>query len=70
MPLNFVYRSKEVFSNMEINYKNDVLFKYALSNETDKDCQFLLKLIINEIIGIEYQYLHIINPDIIPEKLL
>ncbi|MEG0549051.1 MAG: Rpn family recombination-promoting nuclease/putative transposase, partial [Coprobacillus sp.] len=55
---------------MEINFKNDVLFKYALSNEKDKDCQFLLKLIIDEVIGINYQSLHVINPDIIPERLL
>ena len=55
--------------NHELNFKNDVVFKYVLSNDKDQDSLFLLDLIITHLIGLDYSSLKVLNPDINPNTL-
>ena len=51
------------------DFKNDVLFKYALCDDQNPDCVYLLKLMIEDIIHIEVDQVTVINPDLNPQSL-
>ena len=51
------------------DFKNDVLFKFTLRDDQDPDCLYLLKLIIENIAGIECCSLKVQNPELNPQHV-
>ena len=45
------------------DFKNDLVFKYLLSNMKDVQCYYLLKLIIEEIAHIKTQEITVLNSE-------
>ena len=52
-----------------VDFKNDVLFKYTLRDDQDPDSIYLLKLIIENIAGIDCHSLKVLNPDLNPQHV-
>ena len=52
-----------------VDFKNDVLFKFTLRDDQDPDCLYLLKLIIENIAGIECHSLKVQNPELNPQHV-
>lgn len=51
------------------DFKNDVLFKFILADDQDEDSVYLLKLIIENTLGIKCQSIKVINPELVPEHV-
>lgn len=49
------------------DFKNDVLFKYAVCDDSDPDCLYLLRLMIEDIAHIQCKEIHVKNPDLNPK---
>lgn len=52
-----------------LDFKNDVLFKYTLSNDQDPGCLYLLRMILKDVAGIESKSIKVTNPDLNPEHI-
>ncbi len=50
-------------------FKNDLVFKFMLSDLNDSRCYYLLKVIIEGITGIKCQELFVLNSEVNPEHL-
>ena len=55
--------------NRITDFKNDLVFKFMLSDLNDSRCYYLLKLIIEGITGIQCQELFVLNSEVNPEHL-
>ena len=55
--------------NRITDFKNDLVFKFMLSNLNDSRCYYLLKVIIEGITGIKCQELFVLNSEVNPEHL-
>ena len=55
--------------NRITDFKNDLVFKFMLSDLNDSRCYYLLKVIIEGITGIKCQELFVLNSEINPEHL-
>ena len=51
------------------DFKNDLVFKFMLSDLNDSRCYYLLKVIIEGITGIKCQELFVLNSEVNPEHL-
>ena len=51
------------------DFKNDLVFKYLLSNMKDVQCYYLLKLIIEEIAHIKTQEITVLNSELNPSHI-
>ena len=51
------------------DFKNDLVFKYLLSNMKDVQCYYLLKLIIEEIAHIKTQEITVLNSELNPNHI-
>ena len=51
------------------DFKNDLVFKFMLSDLNDSRCYYLLKIIIEGITGIQCQELFVLNSEVNPEHL-
>ena len=51
------------------DFKNDLVFKFMLSDLNDSRCYYLLKVIIEGITGIQCQELFVLNSEVNPEHL-
>ena len=51
------------------DFKNDLVFKFMLSDLNDSRCYYLLKIIIEGITGIKCQELFVLNSEVNPEHL-
>ena len=51
------------------DFKNDLVFKFMLSDLNDSRCYYLLKTIIEGITGIQCQELFVLNSEVNPEHL-
>lgn len=51
------------------DFKNDLVFKFMLSDLNDSRCYYLLKVIIEEITGVKCQELFVLNSEVNPEHL-
>ena len=51
------------------DFKNDLVFKFMLSDINDSRCYYLLKIIIEGITGIKCQELFVLNSEVNPEHL-
>ena len=51
------------------DFKNDLIFKFMLSDLNDSRCYYLLKVIIEGITGIKCQELFVLNSEVNPEHL-
>ena len=51
------------------DFKNDLVFKYLLSNMKDVQCRYLLKLIIEEIAHIKTQEITVLNSELNPNHI-
>ena len=51
------------------DFKNDLVFKFMLSDLNDSHCYYLLKVIIEGITGIKCQELFVLNSEVNPEHL-
>lgn len=51
------------------DFKNDILFKFLLSNDQDEDSLYLLKLIIENTLHIKCQSIQVVNPELVPEHV-
>mgnify|MGYP000088367949 CR=1 FL=1 len=43
------------------DFKNDLVFKYLLSNMKDEQCRRLLKLIIEDVMDIKCKKINVLN---------
>ena len=50
-------------------FKNDLVFKFMLSDLNDSHCYYLLKIIIEGITGIKCQEIFVLNSEVNPEHL-
>lgn len=55
--------------NRITDFKNDLVFKFMLSDLNDSRCYYLLKVIIEGITGIKCQELFVLNSELNPEHL-
>ena len=55
--------------NRITDFKNDLVFKFMLSDLNDSRCYYLLKVIIEGITGIKCQKLFVLNSEVNPEHL-
>lgn len=55
--------------NRITDFKNDLVFKFMLSDLNDSRCYYLLKVIIEGITGIQCQELFVLNSELNPEHL-
>ena len=55
--------------NRITDFKNDLVFKFMLSDLNDSRCYYLLKVIIEGITGIKCQELFVLNSEVNPEHL-
>lgn len=55
--------------NRITDFKNDLVFKFMLSDLNDSRCYYLLKIIIEGITGIQCQELFVLNSEVNPEHL-
>ena len=55
--------------NRITDFKNDLVFKFMLSDLNDSRCYYLLKTIIEGITGIKCQELFVLNSEVNPEHL-
>ena len=55
--------------NRITDFKNDLVFKFMLSDLNDSRCYYLLKVIIEGITGIQCQELFVLNSEVNPEHL-
>lgn len=55
--------------NRITDFKNDLVFKFMLSDLNDSRCYYLLKIIIEGITGIQCQELFVLNSELNPEHL-
>ena len=55
--------------NRITDFKNDLFFKFMLSDLNDSRCYYLLKVIIEGITGIKCQELFVLNSEVNPEHL-
>ena len=55
--------------NRFTDFKNDLVFKFMLSDLNDSRCYYLLKVIIEGITGIKCQELFVLNSEVNPEHL-
>ncbi len=55
--------------NRITDFKNDLVFKFMLSDLNDSRCYYLLKTIIEGITGIQCQELFVLNSEVNPEHL-
>ena len=55
--------------NRITDFKNDLVFKFMLSDLNDSRCYYLLKIIIEGITGIKCQELFVLNSEVNPEHL-
>ena len=55
--------------NKITDFKNDLVFKFMLSDLNDSRCYYLLKIIIEGITGIQCQELFVLNSEVNPEHL-
>ena len=51
------------------DFKNDLVFKYLLSNMKDVQCRYLLKLIIEDIAHIKTQEITVLNSELNPSHI-
>ena len=51
------------------DFKNDLVFKFMLSDLNDSHCYYLLKIIIEGITGVKCQELFVLNSEVNPEHL-
>lgn len=51
------------------DFKNDILFKFLLSDDQDEDSLYLLKLIIENTLHIKCQSIQVVNPELVPEHV-
>ena len=51
------------------DFKNDLVFKYLLSNMKDVQCRYLLKLIIEDIAHIKTQEITVLNSELNPNHI-
>ena len=51
------------------DFKNDLVFKFMLSDLNDSRCYYLLKVFIEGITGIKCQELFVLNSEVNPEHL-
>ena len=51
------------------DFKNDLVFKYLLSNMKDEQCRRLLKLIIEDVMDIKCKKINVLNSELNPHHI-
>ena len=51
-----------------IPFYNDLLFKYFISDNDDKESMYLLKTIIESVTPLRCQALYVMNSELIPSR--
>ena len=69
----YIYTERRIYNGKIkpriTDFKNDLVFKYLLSNMKDEQCRRLLKLIIEDVMDIKCKKINVLNSELNPHHI-